>query len=99
MPVRIEEALAAVGTGVWRWDTESGEVRMDAEAARLLGLPPDRTMTTSADVRSRFHVVDYVELKGVMALALAEGNLAEALLRVVDEQGDVVRTVRSRMRP
>ncbi|NGN68419.1 SpoIIE family protein phosphatase, partial [Streptomyces sp. A7024] len=97
--MRTEEVLTAVGTGVWEWDMASGEVRMDAEAARLIGLPPRHTATTSAVVRARFHVMDYVELKGVMALAAAEGTLAEARLRIVDERGDVQRVVRSRMRP
>ncbi|MEV6104390.1 SpoIIE family protein phosphatase [Streptomyces sp. NPDC051940] len=97
--MRIEDILKTVGTGVWRWDTGSGEVRLDQEAARLIGLPPDRTTTTSSDVRSRFHGIDYVELRGLMELTLSEGTLAEAVLRVVDPQGTVLRSVRSRMRP
>ncbi|MFC7218033.1 SpoIIE family protein phosphatase [Streptomyces polyrhachis] len=97
--MRIEETLSAVGTGVWRWDTVTGEVDLDPEAVSLLGLPPDRTTTTAAEVRSRYHPVDYMEIKGLIDLAVSEGTLAEAVLRVVDEEGRTLRTVRGRWRP
>ncbi|WP_153452370.1 ATP-binding SpoIIE family protein phosphatase [Streptomyces smaragdinus] len=96
--MRIEEVLTAVGTGVWRWDTGSGEVRMNTETARLMGMPPDRTRTSSADVRSRLHMLDYVELRGLFDLARAEDTVHEAILRVVDSSGQVLRTVRARWR-
>ncbi|MFF0724949.1 SpoIIE family protein phosphatase [Streptomyces sp. NPDC004134] len=97
--MRTEEVLAAVGTGVWSWDAASGTVTMDAEAARLVGLPGRPTETTAADVRGRCHGVDYVELAGAMDLARTEGTVAEARLRIVDERGTVLRVVRTRMRP
>ncbi|MBU7597534.1 SpoIIE family protein phosphatase, partial [Streptomyces sp. P38-E01] len=50
-------------------------------------------------LRSCFHVVDFVELSGIVTLALAEGQIAEAMLRVVDSSGAVRRTVRARIRP
>jgi serine phosphatase RsbU (regulator of sigma subunit) len=84
---------------VWSWDTASGTVTMDAEAARLVGLPARRTETTAAAVRGRCHGVDYVELAGAMDLARTEGTVAEAQLRIVDERGTVLRVVRTRMRP
>ncbi|MFE0420906.1 SpoIIE family protein phosphatase [Streptomyces sp. NPDC058953] len=39
--MRTEDVLAAVATGLWRWDNAGGTVTLDAEAARLLGLPDD----------------------------------------------------------
>ncbi|GAA2123039.1 SpoIIE family protein phosphatase [Streptomyces synnematoformans] len=97
--MHTEEVLAAVGTGVWSWDAASGTVTMDAEAARLVGLPARRTETSAAAVRARCHGVDYVELAGAMDLACTEGTVAEAKLRIVDERGTVLRVVRTRMRP
>ncbi|WP_407559929.1 SpoIIE family protein phosphatase [Streptomyces sp. 184] len=97
--MRTEEVLAAVGTGVWSWDAASGTVTMDAEAARLIGLPARQTETTAAGVRARCHGMDYVELAGAMELARTEGTVAEARLRIVDERGTVLRVVRTRMRP
>ncbi|MHA4817811.1 ATP-binding SpoIIE family protein phosphatase [Streptomyces aculeolatus] len=97
--MRTEEVLAAVGTGVWSWDAASGTVTMDAEAARLVGLPARQTETTAAVVRGHCHGVDYVELAGAMDLARTEGTIAEAALRIVDERGTVLRVVRTRMRP
>ncbi|MEV5508870.1 ATP-binding SpoIIE family protein phosphatase [Streptomyces orinoci] len=96
--MRTEDVLAAVATGLWYWDGTSGTVTFDAEAARLLGLPAERCELTESAARARFHAVDWVEIQGVINLAVAEGTLAEARLRVVDEAGRVLRTVRSRTR-
>jgi anti-sigma regulatory factor (Ser/Thr protein kinase) len=95
----VGDVLAALDTGVWRWDNRAGLVTFDAEAARLLGLPASRVTLTEAAVRSRFHPVDWNEIYGVVQLAVAEGTLAEARLRIMDDQGMVLRTVRSRSKP
>ncbi|MER7764723.1 SpoIIE family protein phosphatase [Streptomyces sp. NPDC097619] len=97
--MRTEDVLAAVATGLWRWDNASGTVSLDGEAARLLGLPPEAVELPESAVRSRFHPVDWIEINGVVNLAVAEGTLAEARLRIMDEDGRVLRTVRSRSKP
>lgn len=97
--MRTEDVLAAIATGLWRWDNGSGTVTLDAEAARLLGLPAQPATLTESAVRSRFHPVDWNEVDGIVHLALAEGTLAEARLRIMDENGRVLRTVRSRSKP
>ncbi|MGW6964025.1 ATP-binding SpoIIE family protein phosphatase [Streptomyces zaomyceticus] len=97
--MRTEDVLAAIATGLWRWDNASGIVSLDAEAARLLGLPAEPVSLSEAAVRSRFHPVDWNEIDGVVNLAVAEGTLAEARLRIMDEHGRVIRTVRSRSKP
>ncbi|MEU2505175.1 SpoIIE family protein phosphatase [Streptomyces sp. NPDC007863] len=97
--MRTEDVLAAIATGLWRWDNASGIVSLDAEAARLLGLPAEPVRLSEAAVRSRFHPVDWNEIDGVVSLAVAEGTLAEARLRIMDGQGRVIRTVRSRSKP
>ncbi|MGD3105400.1 SpoIIE family protein phosphatase [Streptomyces sp. YGL11-2] len=97
--MRTEDLLAAIATGLWRWDNASGQVTLDAEAARLLGLPAEPVELTEAAVRSRFHPVDFAEINGVVQLAVSEGTLAEARLRIVDERGRVLRIVRTRSRP
>ncbi|MEV1019963.1 SpoIIE family protein phosphatase [Streptomyces sp. NPDC050264] len=98
----VEDVLAALATGLWRWDNRAGLVTFDVEAARLIGMPsPDgKPVTlTESGVRARFHPVDWNEIDGVVQLAVAEGTLAEARLRIMDERGHVIRTVRSRSRP
>ncbi|MGW8889839.1 ATP-binding SpoIIE family protein phosphatase [Streptomyces sp. NPDC055749] len=97
--MRTEEILAAIATGLWRWDNEAGAVTLDAEAARLLGLPAEPGVYPESVVRSRFHPVDWNEIYGVVNLAVAEDTLAEARLRIVDERGYVLRIVRSRSKP
>ncbi|MEU6080189.1 SpoIIE family protein phosphatase [Streptomyces sp. NPDC047108] len=96
--MRTEDVLSAIATGLWRWNSASGEVSLDAEAARLLGLPAVPVRLSQSAVRSRFHPVDWVEIQGVINLSLAEGTLAEARLRIMTDDGKVQRIVRSRSR-
>jgi serine phosphatase RsbU (regulator of sigma subunit)/anti-sigma regulatory factor (Ser/Thr protein kinase) len=95
----VGEVLAALATGLWHWDTATGQVTVDAEAARLLGLPAEPTVLSEAQVRARFHPVDWNEITSVVRLAVAEETLAEVRIRIMDEQGRVVRVVRSRSKP
>jgi serine phosphatase RsbU (regulator of sigma subunit)/anti-sigma regulatory factor (Ser/Thr protein kinase) len=95
----VGEVLAALATGLWHWDTATGMVSVDAEAARLLGLPAEQTTLTEAQVRARLHPVDWNEITGVVQLAAAEGTLAEVRVRIMDERGRIIRVVRSRSRP
>ncbi|AOR33176.1 phosphatase [Streptomyces fodineus] len=95
----IGDVLAALATGMWHWDTAARLVTVDAEAARLLGLPAQATTLTEAQTRARLHPVDWNEITGVVPLAVAEGTLAEVRIRIMDEQGNILRVVRSRSKP
>ncbi|MET8407783.1 SpoIIE family protein phosphatase [Streptomyces sp. NPDC005195] len=95
----VGDVLAALATGLWRWDNAQGLVTLDAEAARLLGLPAEAVTLTEAAVRARFHPADWNEVAGVVQLAAAEDTLAEVRLRVMDGHGRVLRTARSRSKP
>lgn len=93
------EVLATLATGLWTWDTASELVTVDAEAARLLGLPAEQTTLTEAQARARLHPVDWNEIISVVGLAVAERTLAEVRIRIMDEHGRVLRVVRSRSKP
>ncbi|MFI9563953.1 ATP-binding SpoIIE family protein phosphatase [Streptomyces rishiriensis] len=95
----VGEVLVSLATGVWHWDTATGLVTVDAEAARLLGLPAEEAVLTEAQTRARLHPVDWNEITGVVQLAVAEGTLAEVRIRIMDDRGRVVRVVRSRSKP
>ncbi|MFE0963891.1 ATP-binding SpoIIE family protein phosphatase [Streptomyces fungicidicus] len=95
----VEDVLAALGTGLWHWDTATGLVTVDAVAARLLGLPAAQATLTEAQVRARLHPVDWNEITGVVRLAVAESTLAEVRIRIMDDHKHVVRVVRSRSKP
>ncbi|WP_329021349.1 ATP-binding SpoIIE family protein phosphatase [Streptomyces sp. NBC_00690] len=97
--MRTEDVLAAIATGLWRWDKASGTVTLDAEAARLIELTPEAGPHPESVVRARFHPIDWNEINGVVGLAIAEDTLAEGRLRIVDEAGRVLRTVRFRSKP
>ncbi|WP_052866308.1 ATP-binding SpoIIE family protein phosphatase [Streptomyces niger] len=96
--MRTKDVLAAIGTGLWHWDHSVGKVTLDAEAARLLGLPEEPADFSEAFIRSRFHAVDFAEINGVVHLALTENTLAEGRLRVMRDDGKVLRVVRCRAR-
>ncbi|MFJ3305955.1 SpoIIE family protein phosphatase [Streptomyces sp. NPDC086549] len=95
----VGDVLSSLATGLWHWDTATGLVTIDAETARLLGLPATESSLTEAQARARFHPVDWNENTSIMRLASTEGTLAEVRLRIMDEQGRILRTVRSRFRP
>ncbi len=95
----VGEVLAVLATGLWHWDTATGLVTVDAEAARLLGLPAEQTVLTEAQTRARLHPVDWNEITGVIQLAVAEDTLAEVRVRIMDPEGHVIRVVRSRSKP
>ncbi|MFF0745107.1 SpoIIE family protein phosphatase [Streptomyces sp. NPDC004111] len=98
--MRTEDVLAAIDTGLWQWDNASGTVAFDAVAARLVGLPAEEVTLTESAARARFHPVDWNEIHGIVQLAVAEGTVAEARLRIMSEDGrQVLRTVRSRSKP
>ncbi|CAM5466178.1 MULTISPECIES: SpoIIE family protein phosphatase [Streptomyces] len=92
----VEEVLTVLATGLWHWDTDTGLVAVDAEAARLLGLPAEARTLSQAQVRARLHPVDWNEITSVIQLAVAEGTLGEVRVRIMDDQGRVVRVGRSR---
>ncbi|MGW5370754.1 ATP-binding SpoIIE family protein phosphatase [Streptomyces sp. NPDC004009] len=95
----VGDVLAALATGLWHWDTAAGLVTVDAEAARLLGLPARPVTLTENETRARLHPDDWNEITGVVPLAVDEGTLAEVRIRIIDEEGRVVRVVRSRSKP
>ncbi|MDL2078689.1 SpoIIE family protein phosphatase [Streptomyces sp. GXMU-J15] len=95
----VGEVLAALATGQWHWSTATGLVTVDAEAARLLGLPEEAATLRENQVRARLHPVDWNEITGVIQLAVAEGTLGEVRVRIMDERGEVVRITRSRFKP
>ncbi|MFF8485311.1 SpoIIE family protein phosphatase [Streptomyces sp. CAI-85] len=95
----VGEVLASLATGIWHWSTATGLVTVDAEAARLLGLPAEGAVLTEAQTRARLHPVDWNEITGVVQLAVAEATLAEVRIRIMDERGHVIRVVRSRSKP
>ncbi|MFE7766670.1 SpoIIE family protein phosphatase [Streptomyces sp. NPDC057438] len=98
-PPTVGDVLSALATGLWTWDSAAETVTVDAEAARLLGLPAEPTTLTQAGARSRLHPVDWNEIVSVVQLAVAEDTLAEVRIRIMDEHGRVIRTVRSRSKP
>ncbi|MBK3644272.1 MULTISPECIES: SpoIIE family protein phosphatase [Streptomyces] len=95
----VGEVLATLATGLWTWDTATELVTVDAEAARLLGLPAEQATLTEAQARARLHPVDWNEIISVVGLAVAERTLAEVRIRIMDEHGRVLRVVRSRSKP
>ncbi|MFY1678001.1 ATP-binding SpoIIE family protein phosphatase [Streptomyces sp. WMMC905] len=92
----VEDVLALLDTGVWHWDATDGRLRLDAESARLLGMPARAAEVPPSRVRALLHPADWNELAEVIRLAAAENALAESRLRVLDDLGHPVRVLRVR---
>jgi serine phosphatase RsbU (regulator of sigma subunit)/anti-sigma regulatory factor (Ser/Thr protein kinase) len=98
--MRTEDVLSATATGTWHWDIDSHAVSVDAEAARMLGFDEAASLVLGVpDIRSRVHPVDWNEIGGIVSLAAAERSVAEGRVRIVDETGRVLRTLRLRCKP
>ncbi|MDQ0812289.1 serine phosphatase RsbU (regulator of sigma subunit)/anti-sigma regulatory factor (Ser/Thr protein kinase) [Streptomyces sp. B3I7] len=95
----VGDVLESLATGVWCWDDAERRAVLDAETARLVGLPPAPARLSEAAIRARFHPADWSEVDAIVQLALSEGTISEKRLRVMDEHGRVLRIVRSRSRP
>ncbi|MDT0320843.1 ATP-binding SpoIIE family protein phosphatase [Streptomyces millisiae] len=95
--MRTEDVLAASGTGLWVWDDVRGVAVLDATAAALLGLAAEPATLSQAAVRSRIPIHDWMEMERAITLERSEGRIAEAEFRVVDERGELLRTLRLRV--
>jgi serine phosphatase RsbU (regulator of sigma subunit) len=96
--MRTEDVLAAVGLGLCEWRERGERFEVDGRAAELLGLPGAGSYRISV-VRAHVHAADYVALAAEVELAMSEGTVAESLMRVVTDDGSVLRTVRVRAAP
>lgn len=94
--MRIEDVLSALGTGVWRWDGTTDVVELDAVSAGLMGLARRPQKVHSGTVRACYDASDYVDMSAAVALASAEGTPSESFLRVVGQDGSIIRTVAMR---
>lgn len=111
--VVIVDSVAARLLGFYdRVAEEAGAAGAAGEAGAAETAVDTRHVLSEPDLRSRIHVLDYVDLQGVVTRAATENALSETLLRIVDggssnggsEDGDdnrggVQRTVRVRLSP
>jgi serine phosphatase RsbU (regulator of sigma subunit) len=97
--LRPDEVLRAIGIGVWRWSSTDGVAELDAICTQLLGLDPQRTRVTPADVRSLLHAEDFVRLRSVALLAVSERRPFDAQIRVLTQDGRLQRQLRLQLAP
>ncbi|WP_069813449.1 ATP-binding SpoIIE family protein phosphatase [Streptomyces sp. TP-A0874] len=97
--MRIEDALSAMATGVWRWDHAAQRADVDPEAVRLFALPTGTTSVSKADLRCRFHPADWPQVNQVINRALTQRGPSECQLRIVDAEDRSLRVVRMRAYP
>ena len=96
----VGDVLSALATGLWTWDSAAGT----GHAGRR-GRPADRAARGADDPhrgRGRGPVCTPstgTRSSAVVQLAVAEDTLAEVRIRIMDERGRVIRTVRSRSKP
>ena len=71
----IADTLAAVRTGLWELDAESGEMRWSSEVARLLGDASGPDAPTRARLEARIHLDDRARLATALSAERAEVDL------------------------
>lgn len=96
--MRTDDVLGVTGTGLWRWEGVPGQATLDATAAALAGLPAEQVTLDGSAVRARIHPADHARLTAAVDRAVDEDVTSETQFRIVSERGEVLRTVRSRMR-
>ncbi|MFC1413953.1 SpoIIE family protein phosphatase [Streptacidiphilus sp. N1-12] len=92
-PPRAGDVLAAVGMGVWRWNRVEDALEVDPVCARLLGLDGSVSRLRERRLRSLLHAEDFVRLRSTALLAVAERRPFELRVRVLTEQGRLLRVL------
>jgi hypothetical protein len=92
-PLRTEDVLSATGIGVWRWNRAEDALDVDPVCARLLGLDGTVTRLRERRLRSMLHAEDFVRLRSTALLAIAERRPFELHVRVLTEQGRLLRVL------
>jgi len=70
---RLQMSTQAAGIGVWEWDRASDEVRVSEVGLRILGLPPQETMTATTFF-DRLLPEDQVAVRSAVAGAAANAE-------------------------
>ncbi|MBA1156609.1 sensor histidine kinase [Microvirga mediterraneensis] len=87
--VRLRLAIDAGRMAVWEIETATDKVSASPELNRLLGLPPDITLSTE-DIRARYYPGEHERLRAVAREALSRGDRhVETELRVVWPDGSL----------
>ena len=84
----IELAHEAAGLGAWDHDLISGELRWDAQAKALFGLPTDATLTDT-EWTAAIHPEDLAHARERWDSALQERSLFSAEFRVIWPDGSI----------
>lgn len=86
---RLKAALAASGTGTFRWFIQSGQLEWDEELGRLFGLPTGQTVRTLDQFLGMIHPEDRAGVIARSALCARDGVDFEMDYRVVWPNGTV----------
>jgi PAS domain S-box-containing protein len=84
----LELAHDAAGLGAWQYEVAGGELRLDARAKALFGLPPDAALTYR-DIVDALHPDDRAEVEEQWTRALQERTSFSAEYRVVWPDGSI----------
>ena len=86
---RLRAALAASGTGTFRWFIQSGQLEWDEELGRLFGLPAGQTVRTLDQFLGMIHPEDRAGVIALSSLCARDGVNFDMDYRVVWPNGTV----------
>ena len=88
--LRLELAMEASDTGMWRWDLRSDRVEWSARAFRQLGYPPDAFTLDIAVFTEQLHPEDRARVLDEATDSIARDNAFSTAFRLRSAQGEWV---------
>lgn len=86
---RLDAALAALGTGTFRWDVATGRLEWDANLRALFGVRPEEEIRTLDDFFARVHPEDRESVVAMCERCAREGGPFTMEFRVSFPDGSV----------
>lgn len=87
---RLEAALAASGTGTYRWNILTHKLVCDDSLERLLGLLPGERLQSITDALNLVHPDDRPEVSDAVNKAATEGTSMNIQFRIIRPDGEVI---------
>src|SRR5690606_36683686 len=87
---RLEAALAAYGTGTYRWHILTHKLVCDDPLEKLLGLLPGERLQSFTDALNLVHPDDRPEVSDAVNKAATEGTSMNIQFRIIHPDGEVI---------
>src|SRR5690606_33568320 len=87
---RLEAALAASGTGTYRWNITTNKLICDESLERLMGVSTGQKLTSIADALNQVHPEDRPTVSAAVNKSANEGTSINIQFRVLHPDGQII---------